>query len=102
MIRRPPRSTLFPYTTLFRSRVAEVGDVGAADGVEIALAAVVDEPAPLAAHDAGEGTPQLAVENVSIGIPVSRHPHSVRCDSAESYDADAPAASRTSPVPGAR
>src|SRR2546430_17528419 len=24
MIRRPPRSTLFPYTTLFRSRIAEV------------------------------------------------------------------------------
>src|SRR3989442_10001172 len=24
MIRRPPRSTLFPYTTLFRSRPAEV------------------------------------------------------------------------------
>src|SRR3712207_7881048 len=28
MIRRPPRSTLFPYTTLFRSRVR--GDGGAA------------------------------------------------------------------------
>src|SRR2546425_6617464 len=27
MIRRPPRSTLFPYTTLFRSRRA--GDTGA-------------------------------------------------------------------------
>src|SRR5438874_7164661 len=25
MIRRPPRSTLFPYTTLFRSRNAAVG-----------------------------------------------------------------------------
>src|SRR4051812_49458157 len=25
MIRRPPRSTLFPYTTLFRSRVHELG-----------------------------------------------------------------------------
>src|SRR5260370_20339886 len=25
MIRRPPRSTLFPYTTLFRSRVGRVG-----------------------------------------------------------------------------
>src|SRR3712207_7588086 len=25
MIRRPPRSTLFPYTTLFRSEVAAVG-----------------------------------------------------------------------------
>src|SRR2546430_4218258 len=34
MIRRPPRSTLFPYTTLFRSRVAHdvrrgVGDATA-------------------------------------------------------------------------
>src|SRR3712207_8542847 len=29
MIRRPPRSTLFPYTTLFRSRDEEVrGDPG--------------------------------------------------------------------------
>src|SRR2546430_12429128 len=25
MIRRPPRSTLFPYTTLFRSAAAKVG-----------------------------------------------------------------------------
>src|SRR2546430_11721516 len=25
MIRRPPRSTLFPYTTLFRSGVAAIG-----------------------------------------------------------------------------
>src|SRR3712207_8196151 len=36
MIRRPPRSTLFPYTTLFRSRGAQgeqfgVGRVDAAD-----------------------------------------------------------------------
>src|SRR3712207_9064643 len=27
MIRRPPRSTLFPYTTLFRSRPARAHDV---------------------------------------------------------------------------
>src|SRR2546427_13230297 len=26
MIRRPPRSTLFPYTTLFRSRLASARD----------------------------------------------------------------------------
>src|SRR2546422_2981294 len=25
MIRRPPRSTLFPYTTLFRSRIGDCG-----------------------------------------------------------------------------
>src|SRR5256885_10544262 len=29
MIRRPPRSTLFPYTTLFRSRVLAQYDGGA-------------------------------------------------------------------------
>src|SRR3712207_7244508 len=29
MIRRPPRSTLFPYTTLFRSRVAHGARVAA-------------------------------------------------------------------------
>src|SRR5687768_18195090 len=28
MIRRPPRSTLFPYTTLFRSQELERGDSG--------------------------------------------------------------------------
>src|SRR3712207_7855264 len=27
MIRRPPRSTLFPYTTLFRSRVLQLREV---------------------------------------------------------------------------
>src|SRR3712207_8046187 len=34
MIRRPPRSTLFPYTTLFRSHRAACGDAhGPTDGV---------------------------------------------------------------------
>src|SRR2546426_11385020 len=28
MIRRPPRSTLFPYTTLFRSPIGSVNDTG--------------------------------------------------------------------------
>src|SRR6478735_11736951 len=36
MIRRPPRSTLFPYTTLFRSpRGQIVGDVGSDSDEEI-------------------------------------------------------------------
>src|SRR5437764_11709075 len=42
MIRRPPRSTLFPYTTLFRSQVQDdqvdtrvaVGRHGRQDGIE--------------------------------------------------------------------
>src|SRR5688572_32929591 len=34
MIRRPPRSTLFPYTTLFRSNAVECMRRGAFDYVE--------------------------------------------------------------------
>src|SRR3712207_9255174 len=35
MIRRPPRSTLFPYTTLFRSMLREILAIGADDAVLI-------------------------------------------------------------------
>src|SRR5256884_6741482 len=41
MIRRPPRSTLFPYTTLFRSRVAE----------HLARRAALEQPARLEVLD---------------------------------------------------
>src|SRR2546429_871060 len=37
MIRRPPRSTLFPYTTLFRSRAAAVALTGEARGRAVAV-----------------------------------------------------------------
>src|SRR5258708_28541988 len=38
MIRRPPRSTLFPYTTLFRSLMADVArDHAAQSGDRVAL-----------------------------------------------------------------
>src|SRR3712207_8486478 len=40
MIRRPPRSTLFPYTTLFRSRIRALvvrGSAGRAQRVQAAL-----------------------------------------------------------------
>src|SRR5258708_30772336 len=46
MIRRPPRSTLFPYTTLFRSRVEQLillGLVGRAR-LRLLLVAQGDEP----------------------------------------------------------
>src|SRR5258705_13440104 len=56
MIRRPPRSTLFPYTTLFRSRA----------GVE---------PEPQALEDAGgecdhvlERARQLDADDVGVGV----------------------------------
>src|SRR3712207_9464510 len=56
MIRRPPRSTLFPYTTLFRSvlRVPSHRDpvtLGGPRGVEGVLLVEHQPPAPLQLHD---------------------------------------------------
>src|SRR5690348_17629703 len=42
MIRRPPRSTLFPYTTLFRSRLLPVVDLGTGIGCVLAPGIVCD------------------------------------------------------------
>src|SRR2546430_8414510 len=51
MIRRPPRSTLFPYTTLFRSPVGPHGDRRAdLDPADVAVAHV--RPDPRAVHEA--------------------------------------------------
>src|SRR5256885_9536554 len=52
MIRRPPRSTLFPYTTLFRSAIATgPGQFGAIQAVAPALGVDV---LPIDVRDAGE------------------------------------------------
>src|SRR3712207_8802896 len=63
MIRRPPRSTLFPYTTLFRSveRAGDLAQVRHIANREAGLVAFVDQPLRLAggafAVDVGQGHP---------------------------------------------
>src|SRR3712207_8369616 len=49
MIRRPPRSTLFPYTTLFRSSLAEFQAVA----MQIADVYIASRTLDLAAENAG-------------------------------------------------
>src|SRR3712207_8217999 len=51
MIRRPPRSTLFPYTTLFRSRTSfgYHGDVGA---LPSSINDLITRPLTVAAYSA--------------------------------------------------
>ena len=66
MIRRPPRSTLFPYTTLFRSRGAGRGAAGRAHEGRSALRA--DSPAVLAAWG-GLGTPSARLRLAVVGQP---------------------------------
>src|SRR3712207_8704693 len=52
MIRRPPRSTLFPYTTLFRSEAADHRVHGAHPGAAAAL-----ERGPGGRHGGPAGAP---------------------------------------------
>src|SRR2546422_11287045 len=61
MIRRPPRSTLFPYTTLFRSP----GHIGDAP-VQLAVDEVADAPQSQADRDGRGGQVGDAVERISF------------------------------------
>src|SRR2546422_8727828 len=75
MIRRPPRSTLFPYTTLFRSPGRRPQPSGA-----------LDRPHP---GRSGEGPPRRPVPRDSGNVGLSRRdgpapgPVEVRCEEAE-------------------
>src|SRR2546426_2273758 len=58
MIRRPPRSTLFPYTTLFRSRLDDLGDAEIRD----------HGPALFVQHDV-RGLDVAVNHTVAMGVP---------------------------------
>src|SRR5258705_3359154 len=71
MIRRPPRSTLFPYTTLFRSLLAR--EWGArAEASLIAAAAFVFAPNLVAVGSHGHGS-QLRSEEHTSELQSLRH-----------------------------
>src|SRR2546422_2466372 len=57
MIRRPPRSTLFPYTTLFRSQVGHAGDdqIDTVSHLRVNRAVSGDWPGAFNAHLEGQG-----------------------------------------------
>src|SRR5256885_11636566 len=85
MIRRPPRSTLFPYTTLFRSRgssfaahaLSHIGFAGAAGAVVLGLSPVVG----LLVFTLGSGSiigalgSRLRGRDVTIGIVLRSEEH---------------------------
>src|SRR2546429_2858189 len=74
MIRRPPRSTLFPYTTLFRSQ----GRIELA-GVNV-VAVVDEEPVRFLSRD---GLPELLERPVRGGMSGDRK--STRLNSSHGY-----------------
>src|SRR5256885_13251204 len=60
MIRRPPRSTLFPYTTLFRSRIDEEDDAVGQDSCASVVGGDCDERD---LRHTVDGRPQLLVRD---------------------------------------
>src|SRR5256885_11256134 len=63
MIRRPPRSTLFPYTTLFRSFASELG----------VLFQIVDDILDVTGTDTDLGKPRGSDERLGKLTYVSAH-----------------------------
>src|SRR2546422_4040611 len=87
MIRRPPRSTLFPYTTLFRSFEAWYSPVrDPADGVTGVIGVGTDVTERHRAEEAlrrSEESSRAVVENASYGIYRDRK--STRLNSSHGY-----------------
>src|SRR2546423_15691479 len=72
MIRRPPRSTLFPYTTLFRSGDHEGATGGRELGEQLAVTQhVLDLGGEVVAHT-GERGVQLAHQLERVARPVEK------------------------------
>src|SRR2546430_5693200 len=65
MIRRPPRSTLFPYTTLFRSGPPEARAIVLAGGEDPGLASGVLTEGKAAEPSRGQGTAGRSEEHTS-------------------------------------
>src|SRR5256885_16958694 len=63
MIRRPPRSTLFPYTTLFRSRRRKATEAAAPGGQGALRARGLGN---------GESLLEIAIENTSAQMIVTK------------------------------
>src|SRR2546421_1387012 len=59
MIRRPPRSTLFPYTTLFRSSALTVGRAGSFGAVGMMMRPVSTAPTDGASSAAADEAPSV-------------------------------------------
>src|SRR3712207_7482170 len=74
MIRRPPRSTLFPYTTLFRSAARDAGPLAAPDH-ERGVGRDAEEGAVVAAgvEAAHVEVPVVVGEDEQVGLRSEEH-----------------------------
>src|SRR3989440_2239980 len=82
MIRRPPRSTLFPYTTLFRSAIKALAEILCKPIAAVSLLEVVARSGPnegriFSILEAGRG--DFYVGDYEVGQPVRMHSERLLC-----------------------
>src|SRR3712207_7344485 len=82
MIRRPPRSTLFPYTTLFRSRVIESDICIIGSGISAAMVAekiAAEREARIVVVEAGDDVPPLDRKSTRLNSSHANISYAVFC-----------------------
>src|SRR5256885_11512515 len=72
MIRRPPRSTLFPYTTLFRSATVDIRPKSTDAGFFGSRGAPTDTNGNFVIDTVARGTYQISAEKQGYGNEVDR------------------------------
>src|SRR2546426_12823048 len=80
MIRRPPRSTLFPYTTLFRSKVAQNAQAIRQHVTEALNEAKRGTPAPRLLEDAANHMARLFDIRYGGFGTAPKFPHPAACE----------------------
>src|SRR2546422_7031877 len=89
MIRRPPRSTLFPYTTLFRSKASLAPHEPGAVHLQLAHHEHLSQGRVEEARDLGRDTPRvelaIGVEQDRLLERVHRDRKSTRLNSSHGY-----------------
>src|SRR2546427_4861393 len=73
MIRRPPRSTLFPYTTLFRSEAGGFGAFGVIVLVHLRLRALPRADQTLVLEGSREDLAQVAEDIAAAAVQPAAH-----------------------------
>src|SRR5438067_13576689 len=72
MIRHPPRSTLFPYTTLFRSSFPDLDLVLEGNGVRVILVGNTNIKKGITTTTFAS-TPDVPVSSVTVNLPTGSH-----------------------------
>src|SRR3989440_10536060 len=91
MIRRPPRSTLFPYTTLFRSLVGfDVDDLGITSSIRLVSSWVSEQLCSIRKSSLGvlASVDKIGVVQSQFNSPIHNMVHSLYAKRSEEHTSE--------------